>query len=463
MKVWKGRKLSLKGKITVINNLALPPLLYVGSIIHVPNIVFKEVKKHITDFIWDSKPSKIAYNVLIQGIQDGGLKLVDLETKVKSLKLAWVKRLLSTSSEMRKAAPSAFFNTCNITFYFECNQPPKTISPLFYQDMQNYWSEFREIKQPTLEQIKNEIIWNNRYITVNKNPILWQSWINKGVLHIYDLLDSEGKLLDVKAMNQKYNIRCNFLNLLQLRQAIPFTWRQILYCSSFKECKVREEFTIFLNTRRLSFNSIQTRDFYSLFIVKLKREPTCIPKWKEEFPEFNTARDDIWDDIFSLAFKTTRDTALQSFQYKLIHRLTPCQKKLFDMKISDSPKCNFCNKNDTLLHFFLYCPKVKQFWHSLFQWWNNLGNLNIDIESDALQEIIIFGIQANEDVLCVFNFCSLNAKHYIYKQRLFHENNVDFYEYLIELKYKLTLEKRICLDSNTEFIFEKYVFLYEQL
>ena len=133
------------------------------------------------------------------------------------------------------------------------------------------------------------------------------------------------------------------------------------------------------------------------------------------------------------------------------------------MKISDSPKCNFCNKNDTLLHFFLYCPKVKQFWHSLFQWWNNLGNLNIDIESDALQEIIIFGIQANEDVLCVFNFCSLNAKHYIYKQRLFHENNVDFYEYLIELKYKLTLEKRICLDSNTEFIFEKYVFLYEQL
>ena len=51
LKVWKGRKLSLKGKITVINNLALPPLLYVGSIIHVPNIVFKEVKKHITDLI----------------------------------------------------------------------------------------------------------------------------------------------------------------------------------------------------------------------------------------------------------------------------------------------------------------------------------------------------------------------------------------------------------------------------
>ncbi len=83
--------MSLKGKITVINNLALPPLLYVASVIHTPDIVFKEVKAIMLDFIWDGKPSRIAYDVLIQSIGNGGLKLMDIDTKVKFLKAVWVK------------------------------------------------------------------------------------------------------------------------------------------------------------------------------------------------------------------------------------------------------------------------------------------------------------------------------------------------------------------------------------
>ena len=58
---WKCRHLSLKGKITVINTLALSQLVYLCGIIHVPEIVFSEVKKIIIDFIWDGKTPKIAY------------------------------------------------------------------------------------------------------------------------------------------------------------------------------------------------------------------------------------------------------------------------------------------------------------------------------------------------------------------------------------------------------------------
>ncbi len=86
--------MSLKGKITVTNNLALPPLLYVASVIHTPDIVFKEVKAIIRDFIWDGKLSRTAlYEVLIQSIGNGELKLMDIEIKVKSLKAVWVKRI----------------------------------------------------------------------------------------------------------------------------------------------------------------------------------------------------------------------------------------------------------------------------------------------------------------------------------------------------------------------------------
>ncbi len=88
---------TFKGKITVINNLALLPLLYVASVMHTPDIVFKEIKAIIHDFILDGKPSRIAYEVLIQSIGNGGLKLMDIETKVKSLKAVWVKQFLHLS------------------------------------------------------------------------------------------------------------------------------------------------------------------------------------------------------------------------------------------------------------------------------------------------------------------------------------------------------------------------------
>ena len=42
---WKCRRLSLKGKVTVINILAISPLLYLASVIHVPAQVIQEVKK----------------------------------------------------------------------------------------------------------------------------------------------------------------------------------------------------------------------------------------------------------------------------------------------------------------------------------------------------------------------------------------------------------------------------------
>ncbi len=86
LNTWKCRKLSLKGTITVVNNLALPPLLYVASVIHTLDIVFKEVKTIIHDFVMDCKPSKITYETLIHPICNGGMKLMDFETKVKPLK-----------------------------------------------------------------------------------------------------------------------------------------------------------------------------------------------------------------------------------------------------------------------------------------------------------------------------------------------------------------------------------------
>ncbi len=79
LNMWKQRNLSLKGKITVINNLALSPLIYVSSIIHTPTRAIKEINNIIQNFIWNGSTSKISQKTLTQNIESGGMKLCHYE------------------------------------------------------------------------------------------------------------------------------------------------------------------------------------------------------------------------------------------------------------------------------------------------------------------------------------------------------------------------------------------------
>ena len=42
------------------------------------------------DFLWDSKPAKIKREILTMDYEKGGLKMIDLETFIKSLKICWI-------------------------------------------------------------------------------------------------------------------------------------------------------------------------------------------------------------------------------------------------------------------------------------------------------------------------------------------------------------------------------------
>jgi hypothetical protein len=466
LNIWKGRKLSLKGKVTVINTLAISSLVYISSVIHTPDIVIKEVKNLIVDFMWDGKTTKIAYDVLIQTILDGGLKLVDFESKVKALKVSWVQRLTNGANQSWKAAPTSFYNTLALKEYFMYNQVYKKIKPMFYQEIQNRWSEMHGITLIDPYKIVNEVIWNNRYITINKQPFKWEKWVKQGILYINDIVNDTGQFLSHTQLNEKYHINSNFLNAMQLRQSIASEWRAAFQNRKLSDIKAQERGALFyFKSGKKHMLEVSTcNNIYCFFVETKKRLPTCITKWQETYPKFNDADHRLWENIFSLSFKITRETKLQSFQYKLIHRIISCRKRLFNIKIVDDPACLFCeSKIDDLKHFMLSCPKAKSFWQSFFAWWNRLSEVKIPLDYLDLGESILFGFQIDEEVFSVLNYCILIAKFYVYKQKLFQDNNIDFYEYLCELKCKLQIEKCICKKNGKEEYFKKFIFIHENL
>ncbi len=168
LRLWQ---LCLKGKVTIVNILALSPLLYLASILHTPDNVIKEVKQCIVEFIWDGGSSKIAYDVIIQQIQDGQLKLIDFEEKIKALKIIWLKLLTGGTPQRWKAAPGSFYKTSSFSDYFSYNLNPIIDISQLYQDAQKYWSQVQTLETFIATEIFKQIIWNNRYITIRNKPI----------------------------------------------------------------------------------------------------------------------------------------------------------------------------------------------------------------------------------------------------------------------------------------------------
>ena len=154
-----------------------------------------------------------------------------------------------------------------------------------------------------------------------------------------------------------------------------------------------------------------------------------------------------WSVIFSRPYKSVRETQLRSFQYKIIHRIIACNKKLFDMKIKDSPTCNFCNQIDDIDHFFIYCPMVQTLWRSFFNWWNSLGHLVLDFNQSVNVKHILFGFNHETDAHLVLDYCVMYTKLYIYKHRLHRENELDSRVLQSYRKWKIKIEQQICTEQ----------------
>ncbi len=136
--------------------------------------VIKELTQCIVDFIWDGGSSKRAYDIIIQQIQNGGLKLIDFREKIKALKIIWVKRLTDGTPQRWKVLPDVFYNTNSFSDYYSYNQNQIINISQFYQDVQKYWSQVQTVEACIAREIFNQvIIRNNRYITIKNKSFQW--------------------------------------------------------------------------------------------------------------------------------------------------------------------------------------------------------------------------------------------------------------------------------------------------
>ena len=107
---WRRRFLTPIGRITVIKTLLIPKLNHL--FISIPNPkkeIISLLCKLMFEFLWNSKVDKVRRNVTTQDYFSGGLKMVDINSFIISLKCSWIKRLTSCTCYSNKQWMDMFF------------------------------------------------------------------------------------------------------------------------------------------------------------------------------------------------------------------------------------------------------------------------------------------------------------------------------------------------------------------
>ena len=101
-KCWSRRNLSLCGKITIVNSLIGSLFVYKMTVLPtMPETIINKLNKIIENFLWNGRKPKIKLTTLQANYEQGGLKLVNLALKDKSLKAKWV-QLISQDPYLRE-------------------------------------------------------------------------------------------------------------------------------------------------------------------------------------------------------------------------------------------------------------------------------------------------------------------------------------------------------------------------
>ena len=141
IRAWEPRGLSLAGKILVFKTLAVSKLLYVCTFKNPSTQIIESLNSIQKKFIWSKKRPKIKHSTLIAAYKDGGYEDIDIETKISSLKVKWVSRLLDDNFHPWTIIPNLYFSRVggNKTIFRlqlseACLAKLKNF-PLFYQQL----------------------------------------------------------------------------------------------------------------------------------------------------------------------------------------------------------------------------------------------------------------------------------------------------------------------------------------
>lgn len=317
--------------------------------------------------------------------------------------------------------------------------PIDTSASGFYAALLKIWLECHSFPPTGEREIRSEVLWQNKFIgDTLQDPILRKRWREAGITTVHDLCHAEdNRLLSHSEIKEKFLVPCTFLEALQVRLAIPLHWRAAITGEFNDEIAPRYDVRFHSGTT-LPIRSTNPKKMYAEMISAKKGVIRNQRQWEAVMDVGDTGE---WSEIYKRPFSAVRETRLQSFQFRLEHRLITCNHLLLRYKIKQDDKCTFCDGTDTLEHFFYQCPLSRRFWKLALRWLKDASGQ--DLSQLTMKEILL-GVPRSYCQARRTNFLLLISRYFIHRQRLFHNGDLCLIHWINELRKRLLTEQYIC-------------------
>jgi len=234
LNVWKMRNLTLAGKILLIKTYALSQFIYLASVLPVSINIIQQIDKIISNFLWKGGKGFVKRNTIIGNIEEGGLKMVNINTMFKALRIKWVQRYQNENEAAWKKMFNTFMYPYGGSIIFHCNTNIMQVKnwknvPKFYKEV---LISYYELINPDEVDILSQRVWNNHRIYIDGVPCYDKHLFSGGVKLISDLFDANGNVINFSHWERKgvprncffaleeYNISYSYLMEAKVKEGL---------------------------------------------------------------------------------------------------------------------------------------------------------------------------------------------------------------------------------------------------
>ena len=368
------------------------------------------------------KKGKIKKEIVINKIEKGGLQMIDVESTVKALKCRWVQRLMNAENETWTSIVDCYFeNFGGVEHIFTFNLDKKGLNcitkklPIFYKGVLNSWYEItmdQNIVQCKPNEVGEQKIWGNRFITNNKSVLFFKEWIEAGFIYVSDLFRN-GIFIHQKYLLEKLSNKKNWIvQYITIKKAIPLQWKKCMKLLNNNLHVNRKRKTIMKKNFQGKFvdaYDFESKDFYWSFISNRTSHSYAKMIWENRIGMcFN------WNMIWTVKVKNMTVKKYAQFNVFLLYDKIPHKYNLWKWKKELSPDCEYCNHIENCQHFLYDCIFVRDYWKNVTRLINKIYNISVNLQ----WKNIIYGYCLEQKKLENVNLIIMIATFAAYKARV---------------------------------------------
>ena len=149
-------------------------------------------------FIWNNLITKIKHETLCNSFEDGGLKNIDINSKVASFQCSQIKQLWDDKFDKWKLIPIHLIKSnfvINLKFHSNLDLEDSKILtiPSFSKQLSHKWRKQLSSSVNIASSILSQPILYEK-IKMNSKPIYVEEFAKQNIIFLYDLLNNGNKL-----------------------------------------------------------------------------------------------------------------------------------------------------------------------------------------------------------------------------------------------------------------------------